>query len=307
MEKISIFIKKINSFLGFISSIITIILIFIDIPIFVIYILLSIILIYIFLMIGYIVRSIFVTDKAQKKLHDSFMAKQSRVADKLHSFFHNLRDYISSYDTDSTTVDNMKEKSINICNYIAEFYKYLFKGYLGDYDISVCIKTINNLLQKNNFTEWEIETFARSTSTSQERHKIDSNPVKVSENSDFEIIISPKYNDDFFAFADMRTIEKDFLETYKKEYINPRGNNFINFYKSTIVVPIRIDEKYIRQDIKKTLKIPKKRNLILGFLCIDSLKTFNTQDEIDIFSLGIEYAKSFGDSLYLFFEKGLIL
>lgn len=256
-------------------------------------------------MIGYIVKSIFVTDKAQKKLYASFIVKQSRVSDKLHSFYHNLRDYTSSFNNiNYITIDNVKEKSINLCGYIAEFYKQLFRGYIDDYDISVCIKIIKSPSFDEDYMDWEMETFARSINTQQGRKNIDFQPVKISENTDFQVIISPDYKDELFSFTDMRTIKEDFPKTYNNlQYKNSRGDDFINLYRSTIVVPIKINGKFVRRDLRNKMKKPDEKNLILGFLCIDSMKTFTTQEEIDIFSLGIEYAKSLGDSLYLFFEK----
>lgn len=300
--------KKINYWVGFISAIITIILFITENKTFrmILYI---IVLIYILFIVTYIIFTIFSTDKAKKKIYASFLIKHQNSAEKLHSFYHNLRNYTSSiYSKENIVANDIKEINVNICNYIAEFYRQLFKDYLNNSDVFVCLKTIKpKTIFDSDYMNWEMETIARNISSSESRKKADNKPVKISENTDFQVIISDKYDDELFAFADMRTIQEDFPKAYNNLQYNNSRKDFLQYYKSTIVVPIKIDGSYISKDLKNMIDKPNEKNFILGFLCIDSLKTFTTQEELDIFVIGTEYAKAIGDSLYLFFEKVLLL
>ena len=45
----------------------------------------------------------------------------------------------------------------------------------------------------------------------------------------------------------------------------------------------------------------------MGFLCIDSMKVFESEEEQKVFQCAIEAAKAIGDSLYIYIEKILWL
>lgn len=299
---------KINSPVGFVASLLTIILSLSSNNVYIKAGMAIFAFIYLSFVILYIIRTIFNTSKAREEFELDYINRNTKLADAMHNYYHNLRDYTSSvYATQQLTIHDIKETCKNICGYIAEIYNSLFKGYLDDFTISVCIKLIKpESMFDENYMDWEMETIARNPATVQQRLKKDFELVKISDNSDFQIIISEKYKDDLFSFADMRKIEKDFLETYKTEYKNSRGKDFINFYRSTIVVPIKIDGAHISKELISHTNKREKKNIILGFLCIDSMKVFESSYEKALFSLGVNYAKSIGDSLYLFFEKVLI-
>ncbi len=302
------FFKKLNEWIGFIASVISIILFLTEdmrVKIF----LYIIVIIYILGAFTYVIVKIFSTDKALDRIYSSYRSKQYTSADKWHSFNHNLRNYTSSvYSNNNIRKNDINEMSVNICNYIAEFYRQFFKDCLSCNDICVCLKTIKpKTLFDTDYMNWEMETIARSVTSSEVRKKIDSNSIKISQNTDFQIIISDEYEDELFAFADMTQIREDFPRVYNGlEYCNSR-KDFLEHYKSTIVVPIKIDGKYISKALRNKTQNPNEKNLILGFLCIDSQKVYIKPDELELFKIGVEYAKSFGDSLYLFFEKVLLL
>lgn len=263
---------------------------------------------YIISVASYIVRKIFDVNTARQELEQSNFNSNGRIADAMHNYYHNLRDYTSSvYSTEELTIKDVKESCKNICGYIAEIYKSIFGSILGDNNISVCIKLIKTeSMFDEDYMTWEMETIARNTATVQGRLKDDDKTVKIADNTDFQIIISDEYNDDLFSFADMRNIKDDFLQTYKLEYKNSRGNDFIKYYRSTIVVPVKIDCTHISKKFATRLKKKDEKSFILGFLCIDSMKVFETLYEKNLFSLGVSYSKSIADSLYLFFEKVLL-
>lgn len=299
---------KIKEPIAFISSVITIVVVFIDGNKIFRYILAGIVLIYLLMVCSYIVKTVFDTNKAKNALERKYSVQNRELAVEMHKFFHNLRDYSSSlYSLNILTLNDVKDRCIHICNYIELIYNQLFKEYLGDDKISVCIKIIkNDSIFDADYNNWEMLTIARSNTTDQKRNRIDDAPVEICENTDFQVIIDNKFEDDLLAFADMSNIEQDFLRTYKMEYRNSRGDKFLEYYRSTIVVPIKIDGKYVSKELSERIGDLKGKSLILGFICIDSMKIFKSIDEKDIFKIGIEYAKAIADSLYLLFEKVLI-
>lgn len=257
---------------------------------------------YILATITYIVKKYFDFEKINLK-------KNMKVASKLHNYNHELRNYSSSayFDGQCNIGEWIITTSKLLCSIIAELFNEILKKYLGENDVSVCLKLIKpqNVFDSN-FQEWEMDTIARSANTLQDRNSIDSRSVKISENTDFQVIISDKYKDRFISFPDMTNIYDDFRAIYNLEYKNSRGQEFSDFYKSTIIVPVSIEGKSAAHEIQDKMQNSKEQNFIVAFLCIDSMKIFATEKEKDAFKNATEYAKSIGDSLYIFFEKVLL-
>lgn len=294
--------------IAFLSSIITIILVFTGSSTYFKNILCLLTIVYIFSLVIHIVGRILDTSRAKTELEKSYFEKNRMLSLVMHKYYHNLRNAISSMNSSQiTTYRDFVDRCQNICDYITEFYKSLFADCLDNNNICVCIKLIKtDSIFDENYIDWKMDTIARSASTPQARSTIDKKPVSIRENSDFQVILSDKYKDELFSFSNMKNIKDDFLMTYEIPYNNSRGDDFLDHYKSTIVVPIKIDGRYASEKISNYVKNIKEKDIILGFLCIDSLKTFETDKEKRIFSVGVEYAKSFGDSLYLFCEKILL-
>lgn len=300
--------NKINGPIGFTASIITIVLSFLTEKNNIVRIVfLFITFLSLLSFIGYAVKSIFDTSRAKRSIEESNFRKNINLAGLMHKYIHNVRTFTSQmYYINRNSVS---DKAHIICDLIVEYYELLLSDYINDERVAVCIKTINSeLLLDTDQLKWEMETLARSTSTKQDRCNFDGKSVKISENNDFKIIISPDYPDELFASPDMSNIEADFMSEYGIPYSNSR-RDFHRYYASTIVVPIKMNGKNFTYTTHLTDKFGKMGgdNLILGFLCIDSTKAFTTDDEIEAFKCGIEYAKSFADSLYLFFEKVLTI
>lgn len=306
--KVKEFWKKTDKIIATIASIITIVLFFAGEDKIIRRIFGVSFLIYISLAGIYILKSVFDINRAKKELDEDYYNRNNHLSTVMHKYYHNLRNSISSMNqSEILSYNDIKEKCQNICDFLTEFYNTLFRNILEDNNICVCIKLIKtDSIFDENFNNWEMETIARSASTVQSRAKIDRKPVMVSSNSDFIVILSNEYKDELFSFSDMRNIQEDFFHTYNCAYQNSRGEDFLKYYRSTIVVPIKIDGRYASNKFKNYNKDIDDKDLVLGFLCIDSMKVFETETEKNLFSIGIEYTKSFGDSLYLFFEKILI-
>lgn len=254
-----------------------------------------------------ILRKVLSVNKAKQEFERSYFDDSMFLAKRMHNYYHNLRNYIVSADT-ANTKEIVKMNSIQICNYIGDFYRSLFYDYLskGKYDVSVCIKLIEtDDVFEEDYNKWRLETFSRSTSTEQARGRIDRMKINVADNTDFLVILSDEYENTEFAFPDMRRIKDEFLLNYEKPYLNSR-KNFWKYYRSTIVAPIKISGNNASEKLKEMNPSISSKDIVLGFLCIDSMKYFSSESELRAFELGVEFAKGFADSLYVYFERVLI-
>jgi hypothetical protein len=187
--------SKIANVVAFISSIFSL---FSDInPVFRTILILSIV-VYSLIIITIVIHRISNVNIANKEFRISYLNSQSNLASKMHTYFHDLRDHTSDISSrDILTFRDVNDKSKIICTNIAHIFRTLFEDYLDrNDDVSVCIKLIKpESISDKNYKNWEMETISRSSTTPQERGNIDRQPVKISENSDFEIIISTAFPD----------------------------------------------------------------------------------------------------------------
>lgn len=247
--------------------------------------------------------------KAKRNLSRSTLALNKKIYKYIHDFYHNLRNYLNAIQQDADfSSRHFSDKAALLCNHMEK----VFTTSLDAKDpVSVCIKRIKtSSILNDRVSDWELSTFARSTSTQRERYEYDRNdrdPDKIIDNTDFEMIVS---NDKLFRNFDC--FYTGDLETYAVEYEKKYGVPFKNShfqppYKSTIIVPIRIDTDYMSSALKG--KIGKARYYhIVGFLCIDSEEKFLEEDEIryERFKNCVELAFSMGDALYTFLEDYLV-
>lgn len=245
------------------------------------------------------VNKFFSMQAAKKEINKSNNKKAKIYFGKMHKIFHELRNYknqILYCDINSLNRSFLSNICVNICNLIEQFYRTLFST-----DVGVCIKLIDTeTIDNTDFGKWKLTTIARSSNHPVERGQSDEKECFINDKSDYYVIVSPKYKDTYFASKNLTNIKKDFLLKYKMEFKINR-DNFLEYYKSTIVMPIRIERKYVSKSLKMS---DSSTHHILGFLCIDSEKTFD--NESSLFDVGIEVAKSFADSLYHLFENYLV-
>jgi len=220
----------------------------------------------------------------------------------LHKIFHSVRDCTSQIKRKKVDKEFLEASSKNICDAISELFQTIFNE-----QAAVCIKLTNtNSISNKDIDQWKLETIARSNSTNPDRSAYDSKDCYVKDNSDFYIIVSDSYKDNLFASQNLQNINDTFREVYHMEYRNSRtlenGTDYLEYYHSTIVVPIRIK----RCNVSKILAMPEGIDYhILGFLCIDSMSEFD-KNKTELFNSGIEIAKSLADSLYHLYESYLI-
>lgn len=302
LKKIGGFIKE---FIGIIASIITIVALFQKN--YKVAVILSVFLVFIFFILLLIpLIQVFRINRAENRIRIEVYKSEIKLGNKIHKFYHKLRDYSTNSNMNNYSNINELKKSCDIlCASISEIMEQVFKRVLEDNTISTCVKIVNSdSLLDSSYENWMIETFGRSPSTNPERTSHDNEKVSLKDNTDFLAIVMNK--DKFMCFYDMSDIYETFRNNYDLEYRNSRGKDFIKYYKSCIIVPIEIDGNQVSDEIKNSIPGIKNKKLILGFLCIDSMKVFNTEEELSHFKIAIEMAKALGDSLYIFLEKVLI-
>ena len=240
--------------------------------------------------------------RIEKKVKYNCIDKNEKLGKILHSFYHDIRNNINLFNTNRyVTEDAFKEKAKTLCNHIDVFFTEL----LDDDTIFVSIHLIDtgDGDSNTNYLNWKTYSFVCSDSDNNGRDNIevyDKEPI--TNNTDFEIIVSTESSFkrfDFFYSRDLLQYKKEFQEKYNKVFENGNPNHE---YKSTIVLPIRIKKEYASDLLSN--QINNSSHYILGFLCIDSSKTYNDNKELDKdeFDVSLKYAKAFSDSLYCFFE-----
>lgn len=234
------------------------------------------------------------------KCYDQF--KDS--TEEIHKFFHNMRDHICTYNyfiKKQGSENYLEQMFRNVCSDIESIFNKLWINE----KVSVCIKRIipqNQSNIDNDFMNWEVETIARSISTKQCRNKNNKKRVKIEENSDFLIIISPEYEDSVFSCMDLTKVNKEFFETYNRPYRNST-KDYLKYYKSTIVAPIRIQVDKMNPKVRPKWMEGIDYHLV-GFLCIDTEKVFSGNPVQ--FDIGVEIAKASADMLYNLIENVLV-
>ena len=161
-------------------------------------------------------------------------------------------------------------------------------------EVCVCIKIFNNTSSKRtkSIEQMRTITLCRSNNTPIDRTN-NERPVKVIENSDFELILEEDRG--YFSSHNLELYEKACKKIKNITYKNSSDYT----YKSTIVVPIRVQSDLISK-IKNANTIVNKTHNVYGFLCLDSDKPFNKWKMKNYYD---DLIKSLGDFLYIMFYE----
>ncbi len=186
---------------------------------------------------------------------------------------------------------NMLEK---LCN--------IYKAYTGK-DMNACIKLIGKENEDINFDKIDKEnatvyTFVRSKNISKQREDAsDNQAVLISKNTDFSYIISPPdfYKKQYFYEQDIHLFDEE-LKKHQQKYENTT-ENYWDFYRAAIVVPIRIAHSHLHF----TAPTDPFDYHIVGFLCIDTKSTHAFIPEYE--EQFIQIAKSFAAIIYVIMNK----
>ena len=242
---------------------------------------------------------------AKMNIENQFLEKEKNAGNYNHKFFHTLRDWTNYLDNnENVTRETFKDKAKDLCNLVDDFYT----DFLDDDTINVCIKLFDyESTKESDYGKWKTYTFVRSNSSDTNREEYDKQLIEISKNTDYEIILSndPQFQGVYcFVSENLKKTKEVFIEKYNKEFVcyNPKHK-----YQSKIIVPIRIRSDYVSK--KYDFASNTFSHHIIGFLCIDSERTYDnvlSDYRYSTFNLSVNYAKSFADSLYHFFDSYLI-
>ena len=260
-------------------------------------------------LVGYLFYRVFAIKRAKLNLEASYVGKNKKVFDYIQAYQHDLLDFSSFVNNQNNiNVHTFKDKAALLCNRIEQ----ILTSALGTKDrVSVCVKCLKTeTILNNDVDNWEIYTFARSSSTQATRleyDRKDREPDKIAGNTDFEVIVSD--DERFKSFncfycGDLDTYPEIFRKKYTKEFKKSHSNPP---YKSTIIVPIRMISDNISPMLQKQACSSKYYHVI-GFLCIDSEEKFiKTPGDYrySTFKNSVSVVRAIGDSLYPFFESYL--
>lgn len=156
--------------------------------------------------------------------------------------------------------------------------------------ISSCVKIIEPG-EKLDYLNAKVYTFCRSKNSDPQRAAYDNasrKDVLICDNTDFNKIVEPGKSVGCFYCPDLVSYKKG-LRKIGEDYDNS-NNRWEDFYKSTIVVPIRIaNERNPNNELKDSYTI-------LGFLCVDSKSTHAFEESQKAFYEPI--VKAFAALLY---------
>jgi hypothetical protein len=226
------------------------------------------------------------------------------IGERQHNFFHEYRNHVADmsmlvFDT-SNAERVFKVKVETICDNIYDFFSTLLKT-----EVSVCIKRIvTETLMNSDINTWQVITLARNTKCTGRRSQNDDIPVLVSDNTDFQTILAEgSEQEDWFACTNLENIDIKYRK--KGQTFKNSTPYYIEKYKSVIVVPIRIKSEFISASVSSLIPTtPAKRYHVIGFLCIDSLSTFD--NKIELFETAVYFLRAFGDSIYTLLELFII-
>ena len=198
---------------------------------------------------------------------------------------------------DDVTDDYFQSVCRNVCQHVGTVLSKIC-----GIDFSVCLKKIcvDELIDFD-YCSACTQTIARSGKQAAERSKDDHMKQKISENTSFLRVLQKNYR--CWASPNLEITENRYNQI-GESYLNP-DKNYRKYYKSTIVVPIRIKAKRVSQVIVDYSDSKKPEGYhYMAFLCVDSPKRF-TEDDTD-FLLASTILSTIGDALYPLFENKLV-
>ncbi len=200
-------------------------------------------------------------------------------------------------------LDNLTETLLNIT------YKEKLSGILDnlcetlvsftDRPISACIKlncfSSQNGCEDINQENVELITFCRSHNSVTDRGNYErcNRKIFLDDNTDFKEIISNDNHKDYFYQPDLLAYNNK-LKSVESSYKNT-NTDWERYYKSTIVVPIRIEFNRLYH-IKKDTSYH-----IIGFLCVDSEHRDAFTEKQEKYNVGI--VNAYADIIYVLLSQ----
>lgn len=261
-----------------------------------IYCVLAFIALYLIFISRYFLLTYFSAFKLKRNIAKKYAIKQEKTWNETADVLDAADDVLAQLQKEVCTDNAFKNAMEKVCQPI----KVILDDRLGE--CAVCIKQIcTDEVMNNDVNTWSTKTLARACSNKVDRSWDDLQKQSISLNTSFFEILSNR--DIIWSSGNLEeTIQA--MKNLKYEYKNP-DTKFQNFYHSTIVVPIcrtveRISPKI--REYKPNLQISGMH--YLGFLCVDSLRTFTNEDQN--FKEAMKITRTFGTYLYRLLEARLV-
>ena len=222
--------------------------------------------------------------------------RMKQVTSNMHILLHNVRDLY--FDIMHSHKKNTLSELWLAKTYKTELSKILdnlcsvMSAYTSR-DVSACIKLItyndsNDTMDPENAT---LVTFCRSTNSDHNRSSYESSnkPILLRENTDFYEVVSKNFEKNYFYQGDLVTYDKQLRES--KEHYKNSNPYWMQYYRGTIVVPIRIQHDKLYH-IKQN-----DAYHIIGFLCVDSMSTDAFTKQHEKYNVDLVYA--YADVIYI--------
>lgn len=196
----------------------------------------------------------------------------------------------------SLDYDHFKNMVKNICSII---HKIVLQ--ISGEEFSVCVKAFSlNELIETNYDNMATVTIARETKDFVKRSENDNQRQTISSNTSFKTLLDT--GDFLWSCPDLTKIDPKLV--VGSSYKNP-DDYYRNFYKSTIVVPIRTKMENVDPSIIEYSDNSKDVTYhYLGFLCIDSMQKFR-EDQAEFTKL-YNVLILLGGALYPLLENYLV-
>lgn len=217
--------------------------------------------------------------------NDNLITLIQLQAETTHNITHYYRSLIFDFDKMIEKISKNQEITQNEIDYVCARNSHFlvmvtsslqnFFSIYTDDNCSISIKSLNTNKDR-------IKTIFRDPVNLKKRRQAELNcginTYEIVDNTAFEVIISEKYKDYYYASDNLSS-------EYSNHNYKNCNQNWSNFYNSTIVVPIsKIDHNI------------NKRN-ILGFLTVDNMKGYLVDNT------SIQYMQGISDLLYNYFFK----
>ena len=235
--------------------------------------------------------------KRIRKIKTAELIRTEQVTQNMHKLSHNVRDVyfdiLHDYKKGTLTEVHLSRTYKTELQKILDSLCSMMTAYTGR-DISACIKLIaysdpQEVLDKESAT---LVTFSRSSNSKSNRGDYESpaTPIYLRDNTDFYNVVD-KGNLKIHFYQENLPDYADELERMGSRYHNT-NINWKEFYRSTIVVPIRIKHNKLYH-----LRKNDDTYHILGFLCVDSMDTDAFTKQQEAFNVDLLYA--FADVIYI--------
>lgn len=236
-----------------------------------------------------------------KKYRQLALKRMSVTSEKFHRLTHESRnvffDVLHSYKTKSLTeneLDTLYQKYIgNVLDDLCEVLNSFTEK-----KICACVKlftyTEDEEIIDKNYSK--LVTFCRSRNSSTNRNNYVSRNKKeifLKDNTDFRDIVDDEKEKDYFYEADLKKYDEE-LKKIGEKYRNT-NDNWEQYYRGTIVVPIQIEFKRLYHQKKND------SYHLIGFVCVDSLDTDAFKEEQEKYNVDI--VKAYADLIYVFLDE----